>query len=70
MGWFLACGLLIVGFFTNDLLLAVEIVVIMTLGVLVAKWGEKALAKDVAKMKAKEVATEKRMKAAGINKLG
>ena len=48
MGWMLAVMLLIVGALTGDLLLAVEIVALMTFGVLVLKWGEKQLAKEKA----------------------
>ena len=46
MGWMLAVMLLIVGALTGDLLLAVEIVAIMTFGVWVVKWGDKQLAKE------------------------
>ena len=70
MGWMLAVMLLVVGALTGDLVLAVQLIVIFTVGVQVVKWGDKQVAKDVAKMKVKEAATEKRMRAAGINKLG
>ena len=56
MGWMLAVMLLIVGALTGDLLLAVEIVALMTFGVLVLKWGEKQLAKEKAERLAKEKA--------------
>ena len=46
MGWMLAVMLLIVGALTGDLLLAVEIIALITVGVLVLKWGNKQLAKE------------------------
>lgn len=56
MNWMLALFFLAVGFFTGDLLLAVEIVALFTFGVLVLKWGEKQLAKEKAERLAKEAA--------------
>ena len=67
MNWLLAVFFLIVGALTGDLLLAVEIIALITVGVLVLKRGEKQLAKETAERLAKAVATEKRMKADGIN---
>ena len=66
MGW-MAVMFLIVGALTGDLLLAVEIIALITVGVLVLKWGEKQLAKEKVERLAKEAETEKRMKADGIN---
>lgn len=59
----LAFMLLIVGALTGDLLLALEIIALFTVGVLVLKWGDKKLAEE----KAERLATEARMKADGIN---
>lgn len=56
MGWFLAAGLLIVGLLTGDLVLALQIIALFTVGVLVCKWGEKQLAKEKAERLAKEAA--------------
>jgi len=67
MGWMLALIFLAVGLLTGDLVLAIQIIALFTVGTLVLKWGEKQIAKDVAKAKAKEAATEARMKAGGIN---
>ena len=54
MGWMLALFMLAVGFFTGDLLLAVEIIALFTFGVLVLKWGDKWLAKEMTERLAKE----------------
>ena len=56
MNWLLAVFFLIVGALTGDLLLAVEIIALITVGVLVLKWGEKRLAKETAERLAKEAA--------------
>ena len=46
MGWMLAVMLLIVGALTGDLVLAIQIIALFTVGVLVLKWGDKQLAKE------------------------
>lgn len=63
MGWMLALIVLVVGLLTGDLVLALQIIALFTVGVLVLKWGEKQLAKE----EAERLATEARMKADGIN---
>ena len=59
MNWFLAAGLLVVGLLTGDLVLVLQIIAVFTVGVLVLKWGEKRLVKEVAEMRAKEAAEQK-----------
>ena len=54
MGWFLAAGLLVVGLLTGDLILALQIIALFTVGVLVLKWGDKKLAEEKAERLAKE----------------